>query len=367
MSADLPYQLALCQVPYIGHVHAKILADHFSSAYDIFRSSRSQLERIEGIGEVRARSIKNFSDFSGAEKEIVFLEKYHIQPLYLKHKDYPQRLLHCYDPPTLLFYKGNADLNSSKVVAVVGTRSASAYGKLAAEKLVKDLAAWNVLIVSGLAYGIDAVAHKSALKNNLPTIGVVGHGLDTIYPAENTALAKEMLKNGGLLTEFRSNTKPDKFHFPSRNRVVAGISDCIIIVESGIKGGSMITAEIAVGYSRDVFAVPGRITDPKSAGCNSLVRNNKAVLLTEASQLADLMGWADAGPIAANPQKELFIDLSDNEKKIIGLMEEKGAISIDEINFLSGIGAGAVAAAVLQLEMHHLVQCLPGKMYRMMN
>ena len=208
--------------------------------------------------------------------------------------DYPKRLLNCYDSPTLLYYKGEADLNSEKIIAVIGTRNHTEYGKQVTEKLIRELTEQNVVVVSGLAYGIDAIAHKAAVKNNLKTVGVLAHGLDQVYPSQHTGLAKEMLQaGGGLLTEFRSKTKPDKHNFPTRNRIVAGMSDATIVIETGIKGGSMITAELANNYNKDVFAYPGSVNDGKSAGCNYLIKNNKAVLLTDAQELIELMNWEE--------------------------------------------------------------------------
>jgi DNA processing protein len=362
---DLLYQLSLCDVPYIGHVHAKILCEQFGSAVEIFKAPQSVLERIEGIGTIRARNIKRFKDFQKGEKEIFFIEKYGITPLFITDRGYPKRLLNCYDPPALLFYKGNADINASRIVSIVGTRNNSEYGKMATEKLVKALTACNVLIISGLAYGIDSVAHRNALKNGAPTIGVVGHGLDIIYPPENTALAREMLKNGGLLTEFRSNTKPDKYNFPSRNRIVAGISDATVVIESGTKGGSMITAEIACGYSRDVFALPGRIIDSRSSGCNHLISSNKAMLLQEPSQLIEAMGWNDQRAPVSQKQKELFIGLTDHEKKIVDLLRNKESVPMEELYLNMGLSGSTLAAALLNLEMKNVARSLPGKHYRL--
>ena len=366
MQSDLLYQLALSQVPYIGYVHAKILSLHFGSAAAVFKANKSVLEKIEGIGEIRARSIKSFKDFSKASEEIAFIEKYKINALFLTDKLYPRRLLNCYDPPTMLFYKGTADLNASRIVGIVGTRGNTDYGKQFTEKFVKDLASSNLLIISGLAFGIDAIAHKSALKNKFQTVGVLGHGLDTIYPMEHSGLAKDMVKNGGLLTEFRSKTKPDKHNFPSRNRVVAGICDATILVETGIKGGSMITAEIANSYNRDVFAVPGRTSDPKSAGCNHLIKNNKAILLTDTQQFLEIMGWDNTATRPKTSQKELFIELTDDEKIITGLLQENENVSIDELVLKSGCSSSALAAAILNLELKNVIQSLPGKMYRLL-
>jgi len=365
LSNDLLYQLSLTLVPNIGPVQAKILLQYFDAA-EIFKARKTALEKIEGIGGIRANNIKAFTDFSKAEEEIEFIEKYKIKSLFLTDKDYPQRLLNCYDSPTLLYYKGTADLNTSKVIAIVGTRNNSDYGKQATEKLIKELAVQNVLIVSGLAFGIDAIAHKSAIKNQLPTVGVLGHGLDQIYPSEHSGLAKDMIKHrGGLLTEFRSHSKPDKHNFPIRNRIVAGMSDATIVIETGIKGGSMITAELANGYNKDVFAFPGRTSDTKSAGCNYLIKNNKAVLLTDAQELIEMMGWESKRSKEKKSQQEFFIELSKDEKLIIDILKEKETANIDEINLKSGLSSSSVAAVILNLELQNVILSLPGKIYQL--
>ncbi|HVM88665.1 MAG TPA: DNA-processing protein DprA [Puia sp.] len=363
MPIELLYQLALCDIPQIGVVQAKILVSHFGSAQSIFKAKKSQLEKIDGIGAARAASIITFSNFTKAEQELSFIEKYKITPLFITDKNYPQRLFNCYDPPTLLFYKGNADLNASKIAAVVGTRNNSDYGKHITEKLIRDLANENVLIISGLAFGIDAIAHKSALKTNQQTVAVLAHGLDSIYPPEHSGLAKNILNQGGLLTEFRSGKKPDRHNFPSRNRIVAGISDAVVVVETNLKGGSMITAELADGYNKDVFAFPGKTTDSKSSGCNYLIKNNKAILLTDAEQLLETMGWQKKQKEKIKKQKELFIELSTEEKIILDLLNQKEACHIDELNFKSGLSSSAVAAAILNLELQNIISSLPGKMY----
>jgi len=367
MNSELIYRLALTEVPNIGCVHAKILAQEFGSAEKIFKAKQQLLEKIEGIGAIRARSIKTYNDFSKAEEEIRFIEKYKIKPLFLTDQDYPKRLLNCYDSPTLLFYKGNADLNTSKVIAIVGTRNYTEYGKHQTEKLIKELSSQNVLVVSGMAYGIDAIAHKASLKNDLATVGVLGHGLDQIYPPDHSNLAKDMLKHGGgLLTEFRSNTKPDKHNFPTRNRIVAGMSEATIVIETGEKGGSMITAELANGYNKDVFALPGRVTDNKSAGCNFLIHNNKAMLLTDAEEVIEIMGWEEKSRKSeVRSQKELFIELSKEEKIIVDILNEKGAVHVDELNFKSGLSSSSMAAAILNLELQGVVSTLPGKLYKL--
>ena len=256
-------------------------------------------------------------------------------------------------------------LIADKVVAIIGTRNHTDYGKQITEQLVEELAEQKVVVVSGLAYGIDAIAHKTAVKNNLPTVGVLAHGLDQVYPPQHTGLAKEMLKaGGGLLTEFRSKSKPDKHNFPTRNRVVAGMSDATIVIETGIKGGSMITAELANNYNKDVFAFPGKVTDSKSAGCNYLIKNNKAILLTEARELVELMNWEQAKKPVLKKQKELFIELTNEEKIIVTILNGKKSVHIDEINFKSGLSSSAVAAAILSLELQNVVLSLPGKLYQ---
>lgn len=367
MQSELLYQLALTEVPNIGCVHAKILAQQFGSAENIFKAKLPILEKIEGIGEIRARSIKAFNDFSKAEEEIKFIEKYKIKPLFITDKDYPKRLLNCYDSPTLLFYKGDADLNASKIIAIIGTRNNSDYGKQQTENLIKELSSQHILVISGMAFGIDAIAHKAALKNDLSTVGVLAHGLDQIYPPDHSNLAKDMLKNGGgLLTEFRSNTKPDKHNFPTRNRIVAGMSDATIVIETKEKGGSMITAELANGYNKDVFALPGRVNDNKSTGCNFLIRNNKAMLLTDAEELIEVMGWEERSQKSGvRSQKELFIELSKDEKIIVDILKEKDLIHIDELNFKSGLSSSSMAAAILNLELQGVVATLPGKLYKL--
>ena len=366
MNNTLLHQVALTLVPHIGAVQARILAMHFGDASAIFKAKKSLLEKIEGIGEVRAASIRDFNGFKRAEEEISFIEKYKITPLFLTDQDYPRRLLNCYDPPAMLYYRGSANLNAGKIIAVVGTRSKTDYGKHLTEKLVAALEEQQILVVSGLALGVDAIAHKAAIKHQLPTVAVMAHGLDKIYPAEHTVLAKDIIKeNGGLLTEFKSKTKPDKHNFPSRNRIVAGMSDAVIVIETDIKGGSMITAELANGYNKDVFAFPGRTTDSKSAGCNHLIKNNKAILLTSGQDIIDILGWADKKP-APKQQKELFIQLTNEEKIIADLLKGKETVHIDDLRMASNLNSSTVAAAILNLELQNVVQSLRGKLYKLL-
>jgi DNA processing protein len=364
MNNDLLYQIALTLTPNIGDVHAKALIGIYGDAASVFKAPKKQLENIEGLGTVRAGSIKKFTDFTSCEAEIKFLEKYKITPLFINDESYPKRLLNCYDSPLLLYYKGNTDLNKKNVISIVGTRNHSEYGKLQCEKLVEDLKQENVLVLSGLAYGIDTIAHKASLKNQLPTVGVLAHGLDKIYPPQNKTLAKEMTANGGLLTDFISGTNPDKQNFPKRNRIVAGMCDALVVIESSVKGGSLITAELANSYNKDVFAFPGRAGDTKSEGCNYLIKSNKASLITSAADILELMNWAPKEKIQKKKQRELFIELTADEKCIMDILQQTESIQIDDLYFKSGLSSSAVAAALLMLEMQGIIASLPGKIYK---
>ena len=363
MNNDLLYQIALTQVNGIGAVHAKILIEHFGSAENIFKAGKKQLSTVEGIGSIKANEVKTFKDFKIAEDEIKFCENHHIQPLFLTDKNYPQRLLNCYDSPTILYYKGNANLNHSKIVSIVGTRNNTDYGKQITEQITEELSAQNVLIVSGLAFGIDGIAHKKAVATNTPTVGVLAHGLKTIYPHQHKNLAKEMLLNGGLLTEFKQDVIADKHNFPKRNRIVAGIADATIVIETANKGGSMITAELAYNYNRDVFAVPAKITDNKSGGCLQLIQQKKASIFISTHDFLNEMGWQTSSPKQKNKQRELFVELNDDEKIIVAILKDKEAVHIDTIYLQSQLSSSTVAAAILNLELQNIITALPGKMY----
>jgi DNA processing protein len=365
MNSELLYQLSLSIIPGVGPVQAKILIEQLGTASAVFKTKESQLQKIEGIGAFRAKSIKSFTLFADAEKEIGFIEKYGIQPLFLTDAKYPRRLLNCYDSPTILFYKGNADLNNAKTVAVVGSRHPTEYGRHLAETFVLEMVQHKILVISGLAIGIDALAHRASLKHGLATVGVLGHGLDLIYPSQNKTLARDMMHDGGLLTEFKSKTNPDKHNFPMRNRIVAGMSDATVVIETALSGGSMITAELANGYNRDVFAFPGKTTDLKSAGCNKLIQNNKAVLLTEANDLLQIMNWETYQPEKKTNQRSIFIELNEYEKIIVALLQKKETVSIDELNLESNMSNSTVASALLNLELQNVIISLPGKMYRL--
>jgi|SRR5450432_3665506 len=365
MHPDLLFQISLSQVPKIGCVHARTLLRLFGSAEAVFKSSLHALEKIEGIGSIRALSIKSFRDFKASEKEINFIQRYGVKALTLNDSDYPRRLLSVYDAPFILYYKGNADLNCPRIMSIVGTRRNTEYGKQITEKIIQELAPYHVMVVSGLAFGIDAIAHKSALRNNLQTIGVLAHGLASLYPPEHRMLSKQMLLQGGLITEFLSDVKADKHHFPIRNRIVAGLSDCTLVTETAPKGGSMITADLANGYFKEVFAVPGRATDKKSEGCNWLIRNNQAVLMENVAALAKTMGWEEKKPKSENKPQDLFISLDEVEQRIIDLLKERDRIHIDTLNAITGFPNNRNAGALLELEMKDLIFSMPGRIYRL--
>lgn len=358
------HQIALTKIPGIGMVTAKNLVDHFGSAEAIFSASKNDLKEVSGLRKTAAEAILKKEGFERADSELDFIEKYKIQTLFYTDERYPRRLKNCYDAPVVLFYKGAADLNAGRIISVVGTRNATSYGKGLCDKLVEELASHGVLLVSGLAHGIDSLAHKACLKYGVPTVGVLGHGLDRIYPKENRALAEKMLQEGGLLSEFLSQTNPDRENFPKRNRIIAGIADATIVVEASVKGGALITAEIANSYNRDVFAYPGSVNDEYSAGCNYLIKTNRANLISGIKDLEYLLGW-NATVKTEPKQVSLKLNLSGDEKKITDLVHAKGSAAIDEIAIETRIPQSKLAITILALEMQGILVSLPGKVYKL--
>ncbi|MFN4313173.1 MAG: DNA-processing protein DprA [Chitinophagaceae bacterium] len=366
MNADLPFQIALTQLPQIGPVCARQLVEHLGTAEAVFKTASHKLEKIPGMGQIRVQAIRGFNEMARAKEEAAYVEHNNIVTHFIRDKDYPQRLLHCADAPLLLFKKGNCHLNTSKAVAIIGTRVNTNYGKGLTRELIQGLAALDVLIVSGLAFGIDALAHRYALEYGLPTVGVMANGIDLVYPPHHLSLAQDMMQNGGaVLTEFMSGTLPDRHHFPLRNRIVAGLADAIVVVETGDRGGSLITADLAWGYNRDVFAFPGRVSDLRSAGCNELIRQNKAGLLRSPSDLIEALNWDEKKTARREPQRLLFVDLSADEDCLLKILGTAEKVSIDELNWQSGLSASQVAAALLGLELKNLVVSLPGRYYQL--
>ena len=365
MDNQLLYQIALTKVPNIGSVQARLLLEKLN-VEDIFKTPKSKLEKIEGIGSVRAASIAAYNSFSALEEEIKFIEKYKLKTFFYTDAHYPSKLHRCYDAPVLLYFKGDAAINESRIISIVGSRTCTDYGKEVVKKIIHGFKNEPVIIVSGLAHGIDTHVHKAALDNNLPTIAVLAHGLDRIYPFVNKNLAKEIVSNGGLLTEYTTNTNPDRYNFPSRNRIVAGIADAVIVIETDIKGGSLVTADIADSYGVDVYAVPGNISSNSSRGTNFLIKTNKAILLDDINDLKINLGWLTINKQSAEKDlKKLFEKLNEQEKAIITLLMEKKLISIDEITQHQNIGLSEIASTMLSLEMMNVVEVLPGKQYRM--
>jgi DNA processing protein len=358
------YAIALSMVPDIGSIRAKLLLDHFGDAAAIFKAKKKTLEAIEGIGSIVAQSIVHWKDLAFAEAELQYCADNEITVLHYYHPDYPNRLRHCYDAPAVLFYKGSADLNKQKVISIIGTRNNTNYGKAVTEELLEALQGMDILVTSGLAFGIDTIAHKAALQYQLETVGVLAHGIDSIYPSQHKSLAKEMMAHGGLLTEFPQGTKADRHNFPRRNRIVAGMTDATIVIETAEKGGSMITAELAWTYHRDLFAVPGKISDNKSAGCNQLIRQQKAQIYTSPKQLLKDMGWLNK-PVKRQAQRLLFPELSETEQQIVALLQKADSLHIDLLYQQSGLSSSAVAAAMLNLEMQNIIISLPGKMFQL--
>lgn len=363
MTEQKLYEIALTLIPYIGVVNGKKLVAYCGGAEAVFCENKNALRQISGIHENVINGIDSKEVMTRAEEEMMFIEKNGIKPLFYLDKDYPKRLQHCHDSPMMLYYKGNADLNAEKTVGIVGTRNITDYGRYVVEKLIEDLATDNVMIISGLAYGVDAAAHRAALKYDLATVGVLGHGMQTIYPAENRKLSTNMIEKGGILTEFVSGTQPDRENFPKRNRIVAGMIDCLVVIESALKGGAMITAEIANSYDREVFAMPGKVGDIYSEGCNQLIKTNKANLLVNAADIRYVMRW-DVDTKVVAKQMRLFRDFSEDEKKVMDVFAENNVVHIDDIIIGTDLSPSKIASILLSLEFDGVLTALPGKRYQ---
>ena len=363
---ELQYQIALTLVDGVGPVIAKNLISYCGSASAVFKAKKSTLLKIPEIGEFTASSVLAFNDFKKAEDELKFIEKHKIQTHFYASPDYPYRLKSTPDCPVILYQLGNADLNAEKIIAVVGTRKPTEYGKHFCEKLVEDLSGTGATIISGMAYGIDVCAHKAALKNQLPTVGVLAHGLDRLYPSDHKKYAKTIIEmGGGLVTECLSGTNPDRENFPKRNRIVAGLCDALIVVETAQRGGSMITAELAWQYDRTLMALPGKSGDEKSAGCNYLIKTNRAEMIENSLDLVRSLGWDVASKIP-HSQRALPIDLSPEETLLWNIFKEKPMMEIDEIVGVSSLGSSQAALTLLDLEFKGLIKTLPGKRFQLL-
>ena len=366
MDDKLLHKIALSIIPGIGGILARNIVAYVGSVEGVFTESKQSLHKIPGIGEVNAKRIKDKDIFINAEKEIRFIEKNNIDVLFYTDKNFPRRLKSCVDAPIILYTKGFLNLDEQRIISIVGTRNATNYGKQVCEEIIQKFSERNykVLIVSGLAYGIDIQAHKSAIKYNLPTVGVVAHGLDKLYPSLHMDTAKKMMENGGLVTDFPSGTKIDPSNFIRRNRIIAGLADATIVVESATKGGALITAEIASSYNRDVFAFPGRAGDIYSKGCNQLIRNSGANLIESIDDLEFFMGWEQSSKSKV-VQSSLFTELTVDEEKIVNLLRENGELFIDQISSELTLPVSRVSAMMLTLEFKNVLLALPGKMYKL--
>ncbi len=359
---ELKYYIAIELIPGVGSVLAKRLIAYCGGAEAVFRSGQRHLQKIPGIGSSLSREIGTQQVLKQAEEELRFIEKYHIDALCYVDPRYPERLRQCEDGPVVLFSKGKVDFSRSKFLSVVGTRHATAYGTAVCEKIIGGLAerGHQVVIVSGLAYGIDICAHRTALQHGLDTVAVMATGLHQIYPSSHTAVAKQITQQGACVSDFTSGAVLDRNNFLKRNRIIAGLSDATLVVESRAKGGALVTADIAGSYNRDVLACPGRAGDTASEGCNTLIRLNKAALVQNAEEVEYALGWESAG---APKQLPLFDNFTEEEQVIINALKNNGQTGIDTLSYQTDIPAARLSALLLGLEFKDILKSLPGKQY----
>ena len=366
------YYVALSMIPLVGGVIARQLINHCGSAEAVFSDSFRHLERIPGIGpKIKHHLSQRHRLLDEAQREVERCAHQSIRVITLASSQYPERLRHIYDAPIVLFYRGSASLDHAKIIGVVGTRQATDYGRRVTEDLIASLAQHDVLIVSGLAYGIDITAHRAALRMGLPTVGVMASGLDIVYPAVHRHDAQQMMEQGGLLTESPLGTKPDGPRFPARNRIIAGLSDAVVVVEAAEKGGALITARLANDYDREVFAVPGSLHQKYARGCHRLIKEHQARLLTDSEDIIKILNWDLPTPEAAPtlrrpPREEALMDLSDEEKVIVGMLaEQPSGMITDDLSRQSRITVNQLASVLLGLEFKQIVRALPGRKYRL--
>jgi DNA processing protein len=369
-TASLKYKIALSFIPKIGDITAKKLVSYVGSVEALFNEKRKNLIKIPGVGEVIAKSITNNEALAKADKELNFVEKHNISVHYYLDDNYPIRLKQCQDAPVVFYSKGHFEINPPKMLSIVGTRHPTEEGLDNCKLIVDQLGETNkdVCIVSGLAYGIDACAHKSALNNNLQTYAVLGHGLDSLYPALHKKMAAEITEQGALVTDFPSGSAMDGNNFVKRNRIIAGLSDATLVIQSATNGGAMITADIASSYDRDVLAVPGRPSDKYAKGCNRLIKSNKAALVEDAADVEYVMDWLKKERKKDQVvQARLFEELESEEKEVLNMLKEKGEQPIDQLCFMLEKPTSKVSPLLLNLEFKGLVNCMPGKVYKARN
>jgi DNA protecting protein DprA len=359
---ELFYLLALLKVEGVGDIMAKKLLAHFGNAETIFKTKINQIAALDGVGSALLKNIKDKSVFEKANKELEFIKASSLDVSFFQGADYPDRLKHCFDAPVLIFSAGNINLKDRKIISIVGTRQITSYGTEFCRSFIEDLVPLDPIIVSGFAYGVDIVAHQLAMENNLQTIGVLAHGLNQIYPKTHKKYIAKMEENGGFITEFWSSSNPDRENFVRRNRIVAGISEATIVIESADRGGSLITANMANDYNRDVFAVPGRTTDVYSIGCNNLIKSQKAHMLTSAADLVYMLNW-DIQSTGKSVQKQLFVELEADEQKIYDFLLKNGKELLDIIALSCDFPIYKISGILLNMELKGVIRPLPGKLF----
>jgi DNA processing protein len=361
---DLIYIIALSMVPGIGSITARKLINSLGSAEAVFHEKKAVLRKIPGIGEFIAGRINANNLLNKSEVEIRYIAKNNIKPIYFREKEYPERLNQCPDGPIVIYIKGDMDLNAGRFISIVGTRTPTSYGIKMTNRLIEEFRQRNYhpVIVSGLAYGIDICAHKAALNNHLKTIAVLGHGMKYLYPVVHSSISHKIEKQGALLTDFPNYEKPERNNFIKRNRIIAGLSDITIIIESGIKGGALITADLADSYHRDVFAVPGKVGDIYSSGTNQLIKKNIASLAESCEDIEYMMGWG-VKEQSAVIQAELFRELATEEQLLLNLIMKEGKMEFDLLCILSGMPVNRVSEHLLKLEFDGFIEVAPGNMY----
>lgn len=363
-NSDLLHVLRLQKIPNIGDINAKKLINRCGSAEAVFNEKKATLQKIDGIGSVVVSGLWDLEHLETAEKELDYIQANNISFAYFENDDYPQKLKHCVDAPILLFKRGNIDLNNKKIISIVGTRNITSYGQSFCQEFMEALSPLDPIIVSGFAYGVDITAQKAAVDNGLQTIGCLAHGLNQIYPKTHEKYIPKVEVNGGFFTEFWSTSNPDRENFLKRNRIIAGLSQATIVIESAEKGGSLVTADIANSYNREVFAVPGRSSDKFSTGCNNLIKQQKAHMLTSAADLIYMLGWELESNKEKKPvQKQLFVELDATEREIYQYLQSNGKQLLDGIALECNLPIFKVSSTLLNMEMKGVVRPLPGKLF----
>jgi len=357
--------LALQHVPNVGDITAKKLISHCGSVEAVFKEKKQNLLKIEGIGKLIINDLFESIHFKAAEEELRFIKNNDITCLYFNEENYPDKLKHCIDGPVLLFQSGNINLKQQHIISIVGTRKITAQGMAFCDNLVEQLVPYNPVIVSGFAYGTDITAHKAALKNKLQTIGCLAHGLNQIYPSVHKKYMVKVENNGGFFTDFWSSDAFDKNNFLKRNRIIAGLSEATIVIESAERGGSLVTADIANSYNRDVFAVPGRTTDLQSVGCNNLIKYQKAQILTNPADIPYALNWQLETTVKPIIQKQLFVELDGQEKIIYNYLKENNKQQLDTIALSCQMPIFKIAGILLNMELKGVVRPLPGKLFEL--